>query len=41
MEVQSNNNDLKELLLQVAKGELQLLEYQRSWVWDNLRYVNL
>lgn len=35
MAVQSNDTDLKDLLLQVQKGELQLPEFQRSWVWDD------
>lgn len=41
MAVQSNDNDLKELLLQVAKGELQLPEFQRSWVWDDTKICKL
>lgn len=41
MAVQSNDNDLKDLLLQVAKGELQLPEFQRSWVWDDTKICKL
>lgn len=37
MAVQSNDNDLKDLLLQVSRGELQLPEFQRSWVWDDTK----
>ena len=40
MAVQSNDTDLKDLLLQVQKGELQLPEFQRSWVWDAEKYVS-
>lgn len=41
MAVQSNDNDLKDLLLQVSKGELQLPEFQRSWVWDDTKICKL
>ncbi len=41
MAVQSNDTDLKDLLLQVQKGELQLPEFQRSWVWDDTKIVKL
>jgi len=35
MAVESHDRDLKDLLTQVGKGELQLPEFQRSWVWDD------
>ena len=41
MAVQSNDNDLKDLLVQVGKGELQLPEFQRSWVWDDSKIRNI
>lgn len=41
MAVQSNDTDLKDLLLQVQKGELQLPEFQRSWVWDDGKICKL
>ena len=41
MAVQSNDTDLKDLLAQVEKGELQLPEFQRSWVWDDGKIVKL
>lgn len=41
MAVQSNDNDLKDLLVQVGKGELQLPEFQRSWVWDDSKIRKL
>ena len=41
MSVQSNDNELKDLLTQVQKGELQLPEFQRSWVWDDGKICKL
>lgn len=41
MAVQSNDTDLKDLLAQVEKGELQLPEFQRSWVLDDSKTVKL
>ena len=41
MAVQSNDTDLKDLLLQVQKVELQLPEFQRSWVWDDGKICKL
>ena len=41
MAVQSNDNDLKDLLVQVGKGELQLPEFQHSWVWDDSKIRKL
>ena len=41
MAVQSNDTDLKDLLLQVQKGGLQLPEFQRSWVWDDGKICKL
>lgn len=41
MAVQSNDTDLKDLLVSVEKGELQLPEFQRSWVWDDGKIVKL
>lgn len=41
MAVQSNDNELKELLQKVGKGILQLPEFQRSWVWDDSKICKL
>lgn len=41
MAVQSYDRDLKDLLAQVCKGELQLPEFQRSWVWDDGKICKL
>lgn len=41
MAVQSYDRDLKDLLKQVSKGELQLPEFQRSWVWDDGKICKL
>lgn len=41
MAVQSYDKDLKELLEKVSKGELQLPEFQRSWVWDDGKICKL
>ena len=41
MAVQSNDTDLKDLLLQVGKGKIQLPDFQRSWVWDNAKICKL
>ena len=41
MAVQSNDTDLKNLLLQVQKGQLQLPESQRSWVWNDGKICKL
>lgn len=41
MAVQSYDRDLKELLTQVSKGELQLPEFQREWVWDDGKICKL
>lgn len=41
MAVQSYDRDLKDLLAQVSKGELQLPEFQRSWVWDDGKICKL
>ena len=40
MAVQSNDTDLKDLLLQVQKGELQLPEFQRSRFGTMEKYVS-
>lgn len=41
MAVQSNDTDLKDLLQQVSRGQLQLPEFQRSWVWDDTKICKL
>jgi len=41
MAVESHDRDLKDLLTQVGKGELQLPEFQRSWVWDDGKICKL
>lgn len=41
MAVQSNDTDLKDLLLQVGKGKIQLPDFQRSWVWDDTKICKL
>ncbi len=41
MSVQSNDNDLRDLLFQVGNGKLQLPEFQRSWVWDDSKICKL
>lgn len=35
MAVQSNDTDLSDLLEKVGKGQAQLPDFQRSWVWDD------
>ena len=37
MAVKSNDTNLSELLKTVGKGKGQLPDFQRSWLWDNIR----
>ena len=37
MAVQSNDKQLDELLKNVENGKVQLPDFQRSWVWDDLQ----
>lgn len=41
MAVHSNDRDLAELLGLVASGEIQLPDFQRSWVWDDGKICKL
>jgi uncharacterized protein with ParB-like and HNH nuclease domain len=32
---QSHDEDLRKILQSVHKGEIQLPEFQRNWIWDD------
>lgn len=41
MAVQSNDKQLDELLKNVENGKVQLPDFQRSWVWDDMQIRKL
>ena len=41
MAVKSNDTNLSELLKTVGNGKSQLPDFQRSWVWDDMRICKL
>lgn len=41
MSFQTDREDLRKLLEQISDGKLQLPDFQREWVWDDLRIRDL
>lgn len=41
MAILSNDTNLSDLLNQVESGKAQLPDFQRSWVWDDLKICKL